>query len=225
MFDAVVISDLHLNAFNCQAKALDKFLDRIRRGQMETRRLILNGDVFDHFDKRLKKSNWKVLSDLRSLADGVELVWVLGNHDATGPAEEVAGLIGADFYPDEYVFESGASRFVVVHGDRYDKFVTDRPILSAVAAKAYDVLQWLDRSNWLAGVAKRSSKAYLRCTELVEQRAVAYADQHGYDVALCGHTHRAYSSARYYNSGCWTDPTCCTFLTVRDGRVEVRAEG
>jgi UDP-2,3-diacylglucosamine pyrophosphatase LpxH len=61
--DAVILSDLHLGSDNCQARALSRLLTQIRRGQLSTRHLILNGDVFDSIDfRRLKKHHWKVLS-------------------------------------------------------------------------------------------------------------------------------------------------------------------
>lgn len=222
MLDAVVISDIHINSFNCQARALDAFLDDIRKGRLQTRRLILNGDVFDHFDKRVKKHNWRVLSDLRSLADRLELVWVRGNHDATGPAEVVAHLIGADFYEHEYVFESGGRRFVAFHGDRYDEFISAWPLVTAVAAAFYDFIQYIDRSHWLAKHVKRASKSYLRSTETIHRRAAEYAADNGFDVALCGHTHRPVEAVGYYNSGCWTEHPC-TYLAIRDGEVELKS--
>src|SRR5262249_32215740 len=64
--DAVVISDLHLGSDNCQAKAAAAFLQDILDGTVATRRLIINGDVFDSIDfRRLKKTHWKVLSQIR----------------------------------------------------------------------------------------------------------------------------------------------------------------
>ena len=102
--DAVVISDLHLGSAVCQAKALIAFLEGVRDGRTPTRRLILNGDVFDGLDfRRLKKSHWKVLGLLRQVAAATEVVWVVGNHDGqleaashllgVGVVEEVMGLV------------------------------------------------------------------------------------------------------------------------------------
>ena len=88
--DAVVISDIHLGSSNCQAPALARFLEGILAGQMRTRLLIINGDVFDSIDfRRLKKRHWKVLSLVRRLSDKIEVIWIAGNHD--GPAEIVNG--------------------------------------------------------------------------------------------------------------------------------------
>ena len=56
MHDAVILSDLHLGSNNCEAKKITHFLERIADGDIQTRQLILNGDVFDSFDfRRLSK--------------------------------------------------------------------------------------------------------------------------------------------------------------------------
>src|SRR4051812_22327466 len=53
--DAIVISDLHLGSDNCEAKAAAAFLQEVLDGRPTTRRLIINGDVFDSIDfRRLK---------------------------------------------------------------------------------------------------------------------------------------------------------------------------
>ena len=108
MLDALVISDIHLGSANSQAKALGRFLEEVRRGVRATRRLILNGDVFDSIDfRRLKKNHWKVLSLIRKLSDQIEIVWLCGNHD--GSAEIVSHLLGTAV-EDEYVLASGRER-------------------------------------------------------------------------------------------------------------------
>src|SRR6185503_15124972 len=89
LLDAVVISDLHLGSDNCQAKAAATFLQEILDGTLRTRRLIINGDVFDSIDfRRLRKTHWKVLSQIRHLSDKIEVIWIAGNHD--GSAEIVS---------------------------------------------------------------------------------------------------------------------------------------
>jgi UDP-2,3-diacylglucosamine pyrophosphatase LpxH len=47
------------------------------------------------------------------------------------------------------------------------------------------------------------------------------AKKHGFDMAVCGHTHKAEAAGDYFNSGCWTEKPC-TFLEVRSGAVEVK---
>lgn len=61
--DAISISDLHLGSDACQVKKLEVFLENIEN---RTRKLILNGDVFDSLNfSKLKKHHWHILSKIR----------------------------------------------------------------------------------------------------------------------------------------------------------------
>jgi UDP-2,3-diacylglucosamine pyrophosphatase LpxH len=222
MFDAVIISDLHLGSDNCQARHLVEFLERIVENQLQTQRLILNGDVFDSIDfRRLKKTHWKVLSLLRKLSDHLEIIWLCGNHD--GSAEIVSHLLGVTV-AEEYALTSGQEKILVLHGHRFDEFIDNHPFITWLADCIYCFLQKLDRDHYWAKLAKKSSKTFLRCTKLIEDRSKEYAQRHGYTAVCCGHTHVATTNRNgpvaYYNSGCWTELPC-TYLAVQDGRVEV----
>jgi UDP-2,3-diacylglucosamine pyrophosphatase LpxH len=216
--DAVLLSDLHLGADNCQVRAVQDFLATVPA----TSRLILNGDVLENTEYRLTKQHWHVLSRLRKLSDQLELVWVCGNHD--DGAESVAHLIGAAFVR-EYQFESGGKRVLCVHGDAWDRFLTDHPIITCIADWIYLRLQRMSRR--LAIRAKRRSKTFLRCVELIRKEALIYGKAKGADVVICGHTHLAEAEANatasdpaYFNSGCWTDHHC-HYVTVESGDVRV----
>jgi len=214
VYDAVLISDLHLGAESCQVESLQEFIESLP----PTEKLILNGDVLENTEFRLTKQHWRVLSKLRKLADQMEIVWVRGNHDFD--AESVAHLIGATFVP-EYTFESGGRQILCVHGDAWDRFLTDHPIITNLADWFYLRMQrW---SRRLANSAKRSSKTFLRCVDRVRAEAIEYGKAKRADVVVCGHTHFAEehsqlisSSCVYYNTGCWTDHHC-HYLTVQDG--------
>ena len=223
MLDAVILSDTHLGSDNCQAKQLTHLLEQVQDGDISTRRIILNGDVFDSIDfRRLNKHHWKVLSLIRKLSDHVEITWINGNHD--GPAEIVSHLLGVEVR-DEFILESGGRRILFLHGHRFDEFIDDHPILTAIADRIYRLLQKIDRSHSFAKFAKRSSKTFLRCALQIETRSLEYARKHDCAAVCCGHTHHALVNeagpVAYYNSGCWTEKPC-TFLTVQDGRVELR---
>jgi len=222
MYDAVVISDIHLGSDNCQARDLVHLLDSIRRGDMPTRRLILNGDVFDSIDfRRLDKHHWKVLSELRKLSDEVEITWINGNHD--GPAEIVSHLLGVSC-SDEIAIESGDRKILFLHGHRFDEFISRYPLITWIADRIYNFLQRIDKSHSFAKFAKRRSKTFLRCARKIERDAVRYAGRKGFDAVCCGHTHHAVANTdgpvQYFNSGCWTEKPC-TYLTVQDGLIEV----
>lgn len=228
MNDAVVISDIHLGSENCQARQLVHFLAAIRRGELPTRRLILNGDVFDSIDfRRLKKQHWKILSELRKLSDEIDITWINGNHD--GPAEIVSHLLGVTC-TDEIVVESGGKSILFLHGHRFDEFITRYPVVTWFADRVYNLLQKIDRSHHFAKLAKRKSKTFLRYAAKMEAEAeaVRYAARQGCDAVCCGHTHHATANTSgpvaYFNSGCWTEEPC-HYLTVRDGLVEVHVYG
>jgi UDP-2,3-diacylglucosamine pyrophosphatase LpxH len=221
--DAVIISDLHLGSDNCQAQSLVNLLHEIRSGELPTRKLILNGDVFDSMDfRRLNKHHWRVLSQLRKLSDRIEILWINGNHD--GPAEFISHLLGIDVR-DEIILVSGGRRLLLHHGHRFDDFIDNHPIITAVADLIYRLLQKVDRSHHFARLAKRKSKTFLRCANRIESRSIEYARSQGCDAVCCGHTHHAVANESgpiaYYNSGCWTEKPC-HLLTVTDGVVALR---
>ncbi len=220
MFDAIIISDVHLGSENCQARQLTHFLESIHSETVLTRRLILNGDVFDSIDfRRLKKNHWKVLSILRKLSDRIEIIWINGNHD--GPADVVSHLLGVEVV-DKMILESGGKKILFHHGHRFDDFIDNHPIITAIADWVYRLLQKIDKSHTIARQAKKKSKIFLRCTQKIEVQSIDYARRKGCDAVCCGHTHHAVAvesgPISYYNSGCWTEKPC-TYLTVQDGRV------
>lgn len=222
MYDAVVISDIHLGSDNCQAKYLVHFLESVRRGPMATRKLILNGDVFDSIDfRRLKKHHWRILSEIRKLSDEIEVVWINGNHD--GPAETVSQLLGVEC-ADEMMVESGGRQILFLHGHRFDEFISRYPFITRVADRVYNFLQRIDKSHTFARFAKRRSKTFLRCARKIEADSIRYAAKKGCDAVCCGHTHHPVANTtgpvHYFNSGCWTEKPC-HYLTVRDGVVEL----
>jgi UDP-2,3-diacylglucosamine pyrophosphatase LpxH len=222
MLDAVIISDLHLGSDNCQARSLCHFLERISTGELATQRLILNGDVFQSIDfRRLKKSHWKVLSHLRKLSDKIEIIWICGNHD--GSAEIVSHLLGVTV-TEEHILVSGPRRILVLHGHVFDEFIDAHPILTFLADWGYSLLQRVDRTHYVAKLAKHGSKTFLRCARMIEERSLAYARRKHCHAVCCGHTHVAKVSGAdgidYFNSGCWTELPC-SYLTVAAGQVQL----
>ncbi len=224
MLDAIILSDIHLGSDNCQAKLVCRMLERIAEEEIQTQRLILNGDVFDSIDfRRLHKSHWKVLSLLRKLSDDIDIIWLAGNHD--GSAEIISHLLGVQVM-DDVVLESGANRILILHGHIFDEFLDNHPILTWLADCVYGFLQWIDRTHYLAKVAKRGSKTFLRCTQKIQDRALETARRKHCSAVCCGHTHVAVAHTEgpiaYFNSGCWTELPC-HFLTVEAGVVQVRS--
>jgi len=223
MYDAMVISDVHLGSRVCQAKALSELLKSIETGEVRTRRLIINGDLFDDWDfRKLKRSHWKVLSHIRKVAELAEVVWIRGNHD--GPAEIISHLLGVGFL-EEYEMESGGRRMLFLHGDRFDSFISERPILTRLADNFYRMVQMVDSSFYLARLLKSGSKTFLRSADQMRERAKSYAQRRGFEVVVCSHVHLCEEDrsgpVEYHNTGCWTESPC-SYLLVSNG--EVRSE-
>ncbi len=224
MLDALILSDIHLGSDNSQAKLLCKLLERIVEGELPTARLILNGDVFDSIDfRRLNKNHWKVLSLIRKLSDQIDIIWLCGNHD--GSAEIVSHLLGVRVQ-DDYILPSGGRQILIFHGHIFDEFLEDHPILTWVADIIYWLLQRLDNTHYLAKVAKKGSKTFLRCARKIEERAIEFARKRHCEAVCCGHTHHAVvnteGAIHYFNSGCWTELPC-TYLTVQGGAIELHS--
>lgn len=230
MLDAVVLSDIHLGAGNCQTDRLSELLQRIDRGTLGparnqfTTRLILNGDLFDSLNLcQLTERHWDILRQLRQLSKRIETIWLTGNHD--GQAELVSLVLGVPVL-DEYILESGSQNFLVLHGHIFDRFIEKHPRITALADGFYRFLQRLDPSHQLARMAKQGSKTFLRCAKVIEEGATALARRRGCQGAICGHTHHACTHNNqpisYFNSGCWTELPC-TYLTVSEGNVQLHA--
>jgi UDP-2,3-diacylglucosamine pyrophosphatase LpxH len=222
VYDALILSDLHLGCGNSQVKSIRMFLESLVDGGLETGKLILNGDVFDSFDfRRLNKNHWKVLSLLRKLSDRIEIIWICGNHD--GSPEVISNLLGVTVM-DEYVLVSGQRRILFLHGHQFDDFIDAHPILTWVGDQIYFLLQKIDNSHYFAKMAKRGSKTFLRCARKIEEGSKSHALRHNCRAVCCGHTHHAAAaiggSVDYFNSGCWTELPC-TFLSVESGRIEL----
>jgi UDP-2,3-diacylglucosamine pyrophosphatase LpxH len=223
MYDALVLSDIHLGLDNCEARELISLLERIESRELATKRIVLNGDVFDSFDfRRLKKSHWKVLSLIRKMSDWIEITWINGNHD--GPAEIVSHLLGVAVC-DELILESGGKRILLHHGHRFDEFTEKHVFISHVADFFYRVLQKIDSSHHIARTAKRRSKIFLRCTEKIHRKSIELAEKLNCDAVCCGHTHDAVCGAdqfgiQYFNSGSWTERPC-HYLTICEGQVRL----
>jgi len=220
MNDAIIISDIHLGSDVCQAKKLISFFATIEDGTNPTKSIILNGDLFDSWDfRKLKKSHWRVLSYIRKLSKKVNIIWVAGNHD--GPAEVISHLLGVEFL-EEYILYSGDKKILVLHGDRFDSVISNQPMLVYFADKIYKLIQKIDKSFYLAKLAKKSSKTFMRNAEIIEKKSIEHMKKIGCNVVCCGHVHYANSKPHtgYYNSGSWTELPC-NYLTVKNGVINL----
>jgi UDP-2,3-diacylglucosamine pyrophosphatase LpxH len=219
MKEYTIISDLHLGSNVCRADELLNFLDNL-----ETKTLILNGDVFDNLDfRRLQKSHWKILKRIRKIADEIKVIWIKGNHD-TDKAELIAHLLGVDFLED-LIINPWDKTILITHGDRWDTFIKERPLTSKIADYVYRLIQSFDKKfnkdYYYSNLVKSKSKVIIRCGMVVEN-AINYCRNNNIDTVICGHTHMAClhhhltkneKVIEYWNSGSWTDKNC-HYITI-----------
>ena len=220
-YDCLIISDLHLGSEMCQAKALEDFLEW---APAHAKELVINGDIFDDLNfKRLKKTHFACLRSIRrnSDRDDFRLIWIRGNHD--GPADIVSHIVGVDIH-DEYIFDNGQIRLLILHGDQFDTIVTNFGWLTDFAcAVFYFIQKWAPHraSRWIRRVTKR----WQRNSERVEERAIEYAKAKKCAYVTCGHTHLPMKEERdgvtYVNSGTWIESPPSPFVAVRGAEIRL----
>lgn len=220
-YDCLVISDLHLGSDVCQARLLEEFLNW---ATIHSKMLVINGDIFDDLNfKRLTKRHFSCLRVIRrhSDRDDFRLIWVRGNHD--GPADIVSHIVGVEIL-DEYIYDNGQVRLLILHGDQFDYFITRFKWMTNIACGIFYFIQkWMPHrsARWI----RRISKRFQRNSQVVQGGAVELARNRSCPHVTCGHTHLSMTSEvdgiRYYNTGTWTEHPPCPFLSVRGDQVEL----
>jgi len=218
--DTLLVSDIHLGSAVSRANDL---LAQLKRHSF--RRLILLGDVFDNLNfKRLRDDHWELLSYIRDLTEpevAVEVVWILGNHDA--PLENFSPFIGAEGTA-EFLWDHGGKKYLAIHGHQFDSFLRRNKIFSTTAAYLFLTVQRFSGANQkFPRFLKKMSKGWLRLSKQVGQKAMAYAHTKGATVVFCGHTHKAIQfdsgPVRYFNTGSSTDIPASYITISEDGIV------
>jgi UDP-2,3-diacylglucosamine pyrophosphatase LpxH len=222
VYDAIILSDLHLGSSHCQVESLGEFLGSLVSRHLRTNELILNGDVFDSLDfRRLNPNHWLVLSLLRQLSQMIQVVWITGNHD--GPTEEVGHLLGTET-KSEHLLISGGQKILILHGHIFDPAISGS-MLSRLGDSIYFLLQRIDPTHYFINLAERVGKSLMDSVRKVEGGAIEYARRMNYSAVCCGHTHtpvyRESQPVNYFNSGCWTEAPC-TYLSVSNGVIQLR---
>jgi UDP-2,3-diacylglucosamine pyrophosphatase LpxH len=164
---------------------------------------------------------------LRHRAGGPDVLLVSGNHDrACG--DLLARLLDRPV-ADSVTWTHAGRRFLAVHGDLFDRFVTRHRRTAGVVSSLFGFCQrrLSLQGRWPHAV----DQLHVRLTGLgrrMAEAALAHARLNGADVIFCGHTHQPYarstidhgSPARpltYLNTGAW--------LGIRPSLVTVAHDG
>lgn len=221
--EVVVISDVHLGTYGCNAKQLLTYLNSIN-----PKKLVLNGDIVDiwQFSKRyFPKSHLKVIKKIMDFAaDGVEVVYITGNHDEM--LRKFSGTtIGNISIVDKLVLDLDGKKGWFFHGDVFDISIQNAKWLAKLGGYGYDVLILLNRLiNWmltklgkerysLSKKIKNSVKGAVKFINNYETVITDVAIDNGYDYVVCGHIHQPkmeirenkYGTTVYLNSGDWVE--------------------
>ena len=219
----LIVSDIHLGSRNCRAEHLSQLLET------DFDRLILNGDTVNSLNlKKLRPDHWKLLGQLRAIAQERELVLIRGNHEGLagvkngfGSLDVLGSLLSVDLQ-EEYRLETQGRCYLVLHGDRFDPTL-QWPIITDVAEWGYQAIQKLNKkgAKWLKHKAKKLGGV----VELVKRRSIQYARDQGYQGIIAGHTHFSddewIDDVHYLNTGCWTDQPC-TYVLADDDGIQLR---
>lgn len=221
--DLVVISDVHLGTYGCQAKELLQYLNSIK-----PKTLILNGDIIDiwQFRKRyFPKPHLKVIKKIINFASkGTKVIYITGNHDEM--LRKFSDTEMGNFkLCDKLVLELDGKKAWFFHGDVFDASIQNAKWLAKLGGWGYDMLILLNQLiNWvlvkmgrekfsLSKKIKNSVKKAVKYINDFERVATELAIDNGYQYVVCGHIHQPQMIERsgkngsciYLNSGDWIE--------------------
>ena len=206
------MSDLHLTSLVCQHDKFEWVIKNVR-----AKNIILNGDIIDvNHTKRLSKKDWHLLSSLRKLAKNSKCYWNAGNHDED-VSKMLSEFIGYE-HKREVAFNINNNNILVTHGDQFDSFIGDHPILTAIAGGIYYWLQAIDpKEQRIPRFFKKRSKNWVQAANRVKNNATKWAKINNYNSIICSHVHHSESSIvnniNYANTGCFTYAEC-SYITI-----------
>lgn len=223
--DLLVLSDVHLGTYGCNAKELLHYLKSI-----DPKTVVLNGDIIDiwQFSKRYwPKSHMKVVKQLMDwITRGKKTYYITGNHD-----EMLRRFAGFHMGPFSIVnklvlkLDDGKKAWIF-HGDVFDVIMEHSKWLAKLGAIGYDALILLNRLvNFISekifrrgriSLSKRIKngvKSAIKFIHNFEQTSADIGISNHYDYVVCGHIHQpemrrisnATGSIMYLNSGDWIE--------------------
>lgn len=221
--ELVVISDIHLGTYGCQAKHLLRYLKSI-----DPQIVILNGDIIDvwQFNKRYwPKSHMKVIKYLlKWIVEGKEIHYVTGNHDEM--LRKFKGFkVGNFTVCNKVVLNLDGEKAWFFHGDVFDVTMQYSKWLTRLGSLGYDalilinsffnaVLEKIGKNKMsLSKTIKNSVKGAVKYINRFEKIAVEIAASNDYKYVVCGHIHHPNiedyklqnKTITYLNSGDWVE--------------------
>ncbi len=208
----LLISDIHIGSKICRT---DKIIELLKTARFKT--LVINGDLFDtEVTKSFDDKHWQLVSLITEIAKTRKVILVGGNHGRN--LDHLARNMGIDIV-DDLAFTIGQNKFLCLHGDMFDPFVTHLPNITRAFGDMFYVIQHMNRDNQSSSMfIKRLSKRVLGVSSHRQQRlATHHALQRGANIVICSHTHLPYTGSKdgvlYINSGSFCDNPS-TYVTI-----------
>jgi UDP-2,3-diacylglucosamine pyrophosphatase LpxH len=232
---SIFVSDIHLGCKHSRANLFLSFLETYR-----PKNLFIVGDFID--GRKLRRTwRWdptynRILQRLVEMSRrGTRLFYTPGNHDAF--LRHFLYNLGPVQIADEFVHRTAdGRRFLITHGDQFDRIETGASWLSVLASAAYDLLLSADAVlNRLRGAPQHATYALSaavkhrvkKCVAFIsdfEERLARHARSVACDGVICGHIHTPAIIDRgditYCNTGDWVEHS--TALVESDsGKLEI----
>jgi len=231
--EIVVISDVHLGTYGCQAVELLRYLKSINPGMV-----ILNGDIIDiwQFSKRYwPASHMMVVRQIIDyIANGIPVYYIPGNHDEM--LRKFKGFaLGSLSITNKLSLKIDGKQVWIFHGDVFDVVMQHSKWLAKLGAVGYDMLILINSlMNFISQKMgrgkisfskriKNSVKSAVKFINSFESTVCDIAAANHFDYVLCGHIHHAdikevateHGRVTYMNSGDWVENM--TALEYRGG--------
>lgn len=220
----VVLSDVHLGTYGCQAKELLQYLKSIN-----PHTLVLNGDIIDmwSFTKSyFPASHMNVLRQIIKMSNlGTRVIYITGNHDEA--LRKYSDFILGNFeLADKLILDLDGKKAWIFHGDVFDSSTQGyAKILAKLGGKGYDLLILINSLiNWFLRLLGKEKRSYSKMIKDSVKKAVSFvsnfettaaeiAIQKKYSYVICGHIHKPqmkeieneHGKVLYLNSGDWIE--------------------
>jgi UDP-2,3-diacylglucosamine pyrophosphatase LpxH len=220
----VVISDVHLGTYGCQAKELLHYLKSI-----QPKILVLNGDIIDmwSFSKRyFPVAHMEVLRYIIKMSNlGTRVIYITGNHDEA-LRKYSDFILGNLELVDKLILDLDGKKTWIFHGDVFDSSTKGyAKILAKLGGKGYDLLILINsfvncilvslgkEKRSFSKTIKNSVKKAVSFISNFETTAAEIAIEKKYSYVVCGHIHmpqmkevkNEHGKVLYLNSGDWVE--------------------
>jgi UDP-2,3-diacylglucosamine pyrophosphatase LpxH len=230
---SVFISDTHLGCSYAKATRLFQFLSTVR-----PEFIYLVGDFIDGWELK-RRWNWppeftRVVKLLVELShQGSVVRYAIGNHDdflrQNSLVAELINAGGIEIAEDFVHLTGDNRRFLVIHGDRFDRYSHCTALFDRLSTVSYNMLlgandvwhRWFGgRHGVLSGHIKASLGSLTRHLREFRSLTSKYAESRGCVGVICGHVHAPELSkvdgVEYCNTGDWLE-NCSAIIEDDDG--------